>query len=99
MVHALDIGMDRATDEEIVDRAKLERMTVLTEDLDFGTILAATGELEPGVIILRVGNWTTEHINERLRHVLRDMSEDSFRNAIVLVERQRVRIRRLPIRP
>ena len=97
VVHVLDIGMGRATDEEIVDRAKAEHMSVLTEDLDYGAILAATGEMEPGVVILRVGNWKTEHINERLSQVLHDISEDSFRSAIVLIERQRVRIRRLPI--
>ena len=62
-------------------------MSILTEDLDVGAILAVTGEMEPGVIILRVGNWTREQIENRLRAVLGELPEESFRNSIATVER------------
>ena len=89
--------MERASDEEIVEWAKAEGLTILTADLDYGAILAVTGEMDPGVIILRVGNWRTEQIENRLRTVLAELPADSFRNSIVTVERHRVRFRRLPI--
>lgn len=98
-VHALDLGMARAADEEIVERAKAEDRSILTRDLDYGAILAATGETEPGVIILRVGDWPREQIEQRLQRVLEELPEESFRNTIVVVERYRVRIRRLPVLP
>ena len=97
VVHAADLGLARAPDEEIVERAKADGMSILTEDLDFGAILAVTGEMEPGVIILRLGNWTREQIENRLRTVLGELPEESFRNSIATVERHRVRFRRLPI--
>lgn len=97
VVHALDLGLARAADEEIVDQAKAAGMTILTEDLDFGAILAVTREIGPGVIILRVGNWRREEIENRLRTVLGELPEDSFRNSIATVDRHRVRFRRLPI--
>ena len=97
--HAGDLGMARASDEEIVERAKTEGMTILTADLDYGAILAVTGEMEPGVIILRVGNWTTEQIENRLRRVFENIPEERFRSTIATVERFRVRFRRLPIQP
>ncbi len=59
--------------------------------------LASEGEMELGVLILRLGDWTRQQAEDRLRRVLEEMPEESFRNAIVVVERQRVRIRRLPI--
>ena len=96
-VHAADLGLARAADEQIVDRAKAEGMTILTEDLDFGANLAVTGELKPGVIILRVGNWRRDQIESRLRTVLGELPEESFENSIATVERHRVRFRRLPI--
>ena len=89
--------MSRATDEEVVELAKAEGMTVLPEDLDYGAILAATGDMEPGVIILRVGNWPTEQIEQRLRTVLGELPEQSFINTITIIDRYRVRFRRLPV--
>ena len=89
--------MSQAPDEEFVELAKAEGMTVLTEDLDYGAILAATGDLEPGVIILRVGNWPTDQIEQRLRTVLEELPEQSFANAIAIIDRHRVRFRRLPV--
>ena len=99
VVHIAELDMAQASDSEIIERAKAEGMTIVTEDLDYGTILAATGELEPGVIILRVGNWTRKQIEHRLEQVFRQMPENSFRNAIAVMERHRVRLRRLPVRP
>ncbi|MBI2909748.1 MAG: DUF5615 family PIN-like protein [Chloroflexi bacterium] len=97
MVHVGQLKMARATDEEIIERAKTDDRAVLTEGLDFGAILAVTGEVEPGVIILRVGNWTRRQIDHRLERVLGQLPEESFKNAIVVVDRQRVRIRKLPV--
>ena len=97
VVHALDLGLARAADEEIVDQAKAKGMTILTEDLDFGAMLAVTREIEPGVIILRVGNWRREAIEDRLRTVFEALPEESFKNSIATVDRHRVRFRRLPI--
>lgn len=94
----MELGMARAPDEEIVEQAKARGMSILTEDLDYGAILAVTGEIEPGVIILRVGNWTRQQIENRLRRVLDELPQESFRNSIATVERYRVRFRRLPIR-
>lgn len=99
VVHAIDLGMARAPDEEIVNHAKVAGLSILTEDLDYGAILAVTGEMEPGVIILRVGNWTREQVESRLRRVLEELPEESFRNSFATVDRYRVRLRRLPIRP
>lgn len=52
--------MALSPDEDIVEFAKSEGLAILTEDLDFATILAVTRAVEPGVMILRVGNWKRE---------------------------------------
>lgn len=52
-VHWRDIGEVTAVDSEILRAAKQEGMIVLTHDLDFGAILAASGEDGPSVIQIR----------------------------------------------
>ena len=39
-VHVRELGLQRATDREIIDKARADLRFVLTFDLDFGEILA-----------------------------------------------------------
>jgi predicted nuclease of predicted toxin-antitoxin system len=43
--HLRSLGMQRALDSEIMERARIDRSVVLTFDLDFGELLAL-GSLE-----------------------------------------------------
>ena len=93
--HITEFKMEKATDEEIVKFAKEKGYTILTEDLDFGAILAYTNSIEPSVIILRTGNLNTEQINGLLLNVLPKIKH--LKNCIIIIERSRIRVRRLPI--
>ena len=57
-VHLRDEGFLRMADSDILDKARLENRVVLTFDLDFGDLLAASGEKLPSVIIFRLRNQT-----------------------------------------
>ena len=94
--YVIDFNMERASDKEIIRFAKKNGYTILTEDLDFGTILAHTKEIEPGIIILRVGNISTEQINKLLKNALPAIIKE--KNCIIIIEKNKIRIRRLPIR-
>ena len=91
--------MALSPDEDIVEFAKSEGLAILTEELDFAAILAVTRAVEPGVMILRVGNWKREQIELRLAQVLQELTEETLYNSIVMIERNRIRVRRLPILP
>jgi len=95
--HVRDMNMHRATDTEILEKARNDKHIVLTCDLDFGEILSATGEDCPSVIIFRLENETPEHINKRLKQVLQESLEALLKGAIIVVEEGRHRIRKLPI--
>ena len=97
--HASELSMALSPDEDIVEFAKSEDLAILTEDLDFAAILAVTRAVEPGVMILRVGNWKREQIELRLVHLLQELTEETLYNSIVMIERNRIRVRRLPILP
>jgi len=96
-VHLREAGMKRALDVDIVVKAKNEDRIVLTCDLDFGDILAASGDDKPSVIIFRLENETPANMNKRLAQVLKESSNALRDGAIVLVEESRHRVRFLPI--
>ncbi|MBL8051172.1 MAG: DUF5615 family PIN-like protein, partial [Anaerolineales bacterium] len=60
--HVGDIDMARAKDTEIVAEAKKTGEVILTHDLDYGHLLAFSGEKAPSVIILRLRDLQTDEI-------------------------------------
>lgn len=53
VVHVPEIGMSRASDADIVRRARAESRVCITLDADFHSILATSGEQTPSVIRIR----------------------------------------------
>jgi len=49
--HARDAGLGEATDSTIVEIAKANGEVILTHDLDYGHLLAFSGDARPSVVI------------------------------------------------
>ncbi|HYI94885.1 MAG TPA: DUF5615 family PIN-like protein [Bryobacteraceae bacterium] len=98
-VHLRDEGLIRLPDSEIAAKALAETRVVLTFDLDFGDILAITRSQAPSVIIFRLRNQTPAAVNPRLFRVIAECAAELTSGAIVLVEDEGFRVRRLPIQP
>jgi predicted nuclease of predicted toxin-antitoxin system len=98
-VHLRDEGLIRLPDPEIAAKAVAERRIALTFDLVSGEILAATSGGAPSVVIFRLRNQTPGAVNPRLFRVIKDSAEELASGAIVIVEDDGFRVRRLPIRP
>lgn len=96
-VHLVEEGLEQLPDDEILVKARDEGRILLTVDLDFGYLLAVTGEQLPSVILFRLGNESYEMINERLSEVLSQCAEDLEVGAIISVSDEAFRVRRLPI--
>ena len=82
---------------EIFRKAAEERRLVLTFDLDFGEILALSGDASVSVVLFRLRNTSTPFVLGRLKTVLADSGEYHLKGAIVIVEDGRHRMRRLPL--
>jgi predicted nuclease of predicted toxin-antitoxin system len=65
-VHLRDQGLFKMEDSEILDKARSESRIVLTFDLDFGDLLAASGQRLPSVIIFRLANQTPSSVRARV---------------------------------
>lgn len=82
----------------VFDKASGEGRILLTFDLDFGEILALSGERVVSVILFRLHNTRTPHVRERLQKVLVQSARDLEQGAVVVVEESRLRVRRLPLK-
>ena len=96
-VHAVDRGLHRAVDTEIIARAKLDARTVVTADLDYPRLLALTQATEPSLILFRRFDWSEADVIARPSDLLAGLSEVGIAQSILVVDRDRVRRRRLPI--
>jgi len=96
-VHALELGLQHAPDVEIMALAQHESRTIVTADLDYPRLLALARTAEPSLILFRDGNWSEADVVKRLREVLQALSDDDVAQSIIVIDRDRVRRRRLPI--
>jgi|SRR5690349_22274467 len=96
-VHAASLGLDRAADSEIIARAKSDARTIITADLDYPRLLAIAQTSEPSVILFRNGDWSESDVGARLEELLATMSDEDITQSIIVIDRDRVRRRRLPL--
>jgi predicted nuclease of predicted toxin-antitoxin system len=96
-VHASAVGLDRSADPEILARARQDARTVVTADLDYPRLLALTGAPGPSLILFRGGDWSEPEVTARMQQILDVMGESELTRSVVVVDRTRVRRRRLPI--
>jgi predicted nuclease of predicted toxin-antitoxin system len=96
-VHWIDIGPPNAPDQHIMRWAARHRRVLLTQDLDFGAILAATQAQRPSVVQLRGDDLINVQMVRRVAVALNQVADDLEAGALVTVDLFRTRIRVLPI--
>ena len=97
-VHAHHIGLEREPDIVVLQRARDERRVVITADLDYPRLLALAEAEGPGLILFRGGNYSEHECVERLTRVLEAIANEDLPDSIIVVEKGRIRRRRLPLR-
>lgn len=90
-------GLHRMTDPDILEKARDEGRILLTHDLDFGDILAASGDQSPSVIIFRLRSMRPDSVNMYLTRVIYEFGDSLDDGAIISVTEGRIRCRQLPI--
>jgi predicted nuclease of predicted toxin-antitoxin system len=76
-----------------------ERM-VISSDTDFGELLARTNAASPSVVLFRrQGQRRAVELAGLLEANLTSVVDDLVAGAIVVIDADRVRVRRLPLRP
>jgi predicted nuclease of predicted toxin-antitoxin system len=95
--HLHNEGLHQLDDPAILVKAQQEQSVLLTHDLDFGELVAASGAELPSVITFRLRNMRPDNVNRHLRAVINHHQDALKQGAIVTVTEGRIRIRPLPI--
>jgi predicted nuclease of predicted toxin-antitoxin system len=96
--HWSKLGAGDAPDIAIMAYARANDFVVLTHDLDFGAILAATQGDKPSVVQIRAEDVSPDAVGQQVLTALRQMEADLELGMLLTVDRERTRLRVLPIR-
>lgn len=96
--HVRDKDLQHATDLTILVFARQHSFVLVSEDTDFGELLARQRTAEPSFVLLRTYEpMTPDEQAAVLLANLPGLRDDLEQGAIVVIERSRLRVRRLPV--
>jgi predicted nuclease of predicted toxin-antitoxin system len=97
-VHTLELGLERAEDDELLELAAEQGRVVVSGDTDFGALLALTRTRSPSVILFRARN-LPDAVQQSaiILGYLDNLADDVDHGAVIVVTDDRIRVRRLPL--
>jgi len=96
-VHWIEVGPPKADDRDILRWANENGWIIVTNDLDFGAILASEGLRFPSVIQIRRLELFPDSLFPILERVIQRFANELKRGAIIVVDEKKMRVRPLPI--
>lgn len=96
-LHWSKVGPDNASDREIMAWANANDYIVITHDLDFGAILAATQGDKPSVVQIRGDEINPDVIGAKVVLSLRQAEAELNAGALISIDAKRTRLRILPL--
>jgi predicted nuclease of predicted toxin-antitoxin system len=87
-----------SADIDILKLARAQGLTVITQDLDFSSLIASRGDTRPSLISLRLRDNRPEHLATLLAKLLPATESDLAAGAIITIEDAGTRVRFLPVR-
>jgi predicted nuclease of predicted toxin-antitoxin system len=97
-VHWSTLGNPCEKDTVIMEWAKIHGYIVFTHDLDFGSLLAATGAETPSVIQVRTQDVLPKSMENLVISALNQFESLLESGALVTIDQAQSRVRILPIR-
>jgi predicted nuclease of predicted toxin-antitoxin system len=97
-VHWSAIGAPTTPDDEILVWAHEQGFVVVTNDLDFSAILAATGGRAPSVVQVRMQDLLSGAAIDAIRRALETYRREVEEGALLSIDESGTRVRMLPLR-
>ena len=97
VVHTGDIGLSRASDNEIVEYAKSTNRVIITLDSDFHAIIAVANESKPSVIRIRQEGLKGPALAAIIEKIWPSIIENLKSGAMISVTEKSIRIRKIPL--
>ncbi|MBR4741892.1 MAG: DUF5615 family PIN-like protein [Desulfovibrio sp.] len=97
-IHWSSVGSANAPDSDIMDYARTHNFVILTQDLDFTTLLAFSKDKKPSVPQLRAENTDSAVIGVAIVKALRQAETMLDEGALLTIDTDKVRLNILPLR-
>ena len=97
--HWSTLGANNSPDSEIMAYANANDYVVLTLDLDFSAILAATHGEKPSVVQIRANDVSPDVIGAQVIAALNQVAQELESGALLTIDQNRNRLRLLPLQP
>lgn len=81
-----------STDQSILELARREKRVIITNDKDFGALVFKNHQTHSGVILLRLENNRSKHVNEVLQKILK-LAENEIDGRFIVITEKTIRIR------
>ncbi len=91
---AADVGLEQASDEQLLAYAHQGRRVLVTRDKGYGSLVFLAHREHSGVILLRVAPETAEAVHGELERFLDEHGAEDLHGCFVVIEPGRHRIRR-----
>ena len=86
-----------ASDREILKWAGSHGSVIITQDMDFSSLIALQDGTEPSLLNVRLTSGDPVQIGERLLKVIPHIAEDLNSGACITIDDTQTRVRHLPI--
>jgi predicted nuclease of predicted toxin-antitoxin system len=96
-LHVGEIGFATAEDVEIIEKGRQDNRTIITLDADFHALLALSRATNPSVVRIRIDGLKGEALAHLINQILADWGEELLRGAVLTVQKDRIRMRHLPM--
>lgn len=96
-VHIADERLHKAADRDIIAKARVENRILITHDLDFGAIMAASRASLPSLVIFRLSNMHPDRVSRYMDVLIERHGASLEEGVIVVVTEKKIRVRQLPL--
>jgi predicted nuclease of predicted toxin-antitoxin system len=96
-IHTGDVGLSRASDDDILKYARIQKRVIITLDADFHAILAVANEAEPSVVRIRMEGLKGPALAALIDKIWPSIIEQLKSGAIISVTENAIRIKDIPI--
>jgi predicted nuclease of predicted toxin-antitoxin system len=97
ILHTGDIELSRASDQEILDYARLKNRVIITLDADFHAILGVQNAKSPSVVRIRHEGLKGRELADLIEKIWPRIQNQLESGAMVTVTAKSIRIRKIPI--
>ena len=97
IIRVSDVLDSSAEDVHIIEWARENGYVIITQDLDFSSIIALSGSQSPSLITLRLTAVDPEKVTEKLQYVYPKIIEQLQEGYAITIDDSSMRLRKLPI--